>query len=255
MAREYKIRVPHELPDVTSEAVSGWLDSVMAGEGGGRLAADPGGGPVRISLSLDPEKVVAFANQRGEKTHVALRRLIASHIKIEPPEAKDEPETRAAADLPNKVLPRNLAYNETDFLSIIRGLDKGLALAYRRIYRLKDLEPAVTPAEDRKLAGAMAEVCNRRSPAWFVKNADLFRLAASSFTWSMAQTEQLDAQVMGARRKSQPESLEAREDAFMRANAGATEPAGEEKSPAAAAGIPQALIDVIDEPVQQEGQF
>jgi hypothetical protein len=248
--KEYKIRLPKDAPEVTSEAVAQWLDQAIADGTAAKLPADPGGGAARVSLSLDSEKVVSFANKKRERITVVLRRLIASRVKFELPPAKDEEtEERPAANLPDRVLPRKLSYDESDFLDVVRGMDKGLALVYRWIYSVKELKPAETPEADRKLAGAVAEVCNRRSPGWFVANADLFRLAATSFRWSMTQTELLDAQVRGAKRIKEPEGPK------ERVTGDVTAAAGEPSAQPGPESLAAAVIEHMGEPVQEEGQF
>ncbi len=263
MARDYKLRVPREIPEATSEAVSGWLD--QAAEQGGRLASDPGGGPVKISLSLDPAKVVALANKKRERVPVMLRRIIASHVRLEPvPVPEDEKtETRAADLLPDRVLPRKLSYEAEDFLDFIRGIDKGLALVYRQAYGLKELKPAETPEEDRKLAGALAECVNRRSPAWLLANADIVKLGITSFRWGLAQTEDLDARVRDAKAKAGTNGHAAAPIALAPEPAPRNRPAAPEPEPEpapqppAAAPSEMSMVDMahLDAPVQQEGEF
>lgn len=263
-AREYKLRVPREIPEATSEAVAAWLDEAIENgpsSRGGRLAADPGGGPVRVSLSLDPEKVVEFANKRRERVNVALRRLVASHVKLEPaPDPEESKETRTAEEakelLPERVLPRKLAYESKDFVGFVRTMDKGLAIAYRRIYSLKELKPAETPEEDRELAGALAEVCNRRSPAWMLANADLVKLGITSFRWGIAQTEDLDGRVRDSKSKNgkSPSSV-------ITLEAEAPEPATAQPTPtpapaaSASSAIAAEMQQHLEAPVQQEGEF
>lgn len=259
--REYRIRLPKELPDVTSDVVSAWLDQALADGDALRLPADPGGGAARVSLSLDRDKVLKLANARGEKPVPLLRRLIASHVHIDVPEPKEEWE-KSEAELPERVLPRKLSYDAEDFLRLIEAMDKGLAALYRRAYALKELKPAETPKEDRKLAEGMAEVANRRSPAWFVGNADLVRLAISAFSWSMAQTEQLDAQVReGKSAKAQePPAIEIAPPVAHEAGPPAPKP-GTAHAPARSPAAPGAELlspvqmEHIMEPVQLEGEF
>lgn len=261
-AREYKLRLPREVPEVTSETVAAWLDEAIDPEKKlARLPADPGGGPERISLSLDAAKVVDFANKRGEKVHVALRRLIASKVKIEPlaePEGKSGLTAAEAKEfLPERILPRKLAYEAEDFVDFVRTMDKGLAFTYRKVYRLEELKPAETPEEDRKLGAALAEVCNRRSPAWMLANADLVKLAVTSFRWSMAQTEDLDSRVRAAKPKNgkagnsdvvdvQPKAAEAE---------AATTPRASAASPSVSAAIAAEELQHMEAPVQVEGDF
>jgi hypothetical protein len=257
--REYKLRLPREIPEATSETVAAWLDE--ASESKTKLAADPGGGAVRISLSLDPEKVVAFANARREKVHVALRRLIASHVKIETaPEGEESPAAAEARELvPERILPRKLAYDAEDFIDFVHGADKGLAFVYRKVHRLDDLKPAETPAEDRKLAGAMAEVCNRRSPAWMLANADLVKLAMTSFRWGIAQTEDLD----GRAREGKSRAKENRAVINVSAVSAPAAPAesitpdtpAPPPSPMAKAAIAADEMQHLEAAVQQEGEF
>lgn len=261
MAREYKLRLPREVPEATSEAVAAWLEEAATGKG--HLPADPGGGPNRVSLSLDPAKVVEFANTRREKVHVALRRLIAAHVKIDPlPDPEAGAEKKSAAEdakelLPERVLPRKLSYESKDFVSFVRAMNKGLAFAYRRIYRLQELKPAETPEEDRELAGAMAEVCNRRSPAWILANADLVKLGISSFRWSMAQTEELDTRLRETKSNAgqaktavitiEPEAAESTPTPAPHSAAPASSPT--------AAAIGAEEMQHLEMAVQQEGEF
>jgi hypothetical protein len=250
MIREYKIRVPKDVPEATSENVQAWLDQALSE--GGRLALDPGGGPVRISLSLDREKLVKLANEKRDRVPVVLRRLIASHVAIEPKPA-EEPKAereRPDAELPERVLPRKLSYEAEDFLDFIHGADKALAMIYRRTYRLKELKPAETPTEDRKLAGALAEVCNRRSPAWMISNADLVRLAISSFRWSLAQTEDLDARVGESRKEPRPAAIAPTIEIPLAPEPQATPETIRQASEAAS--IERAHVEA---PVQVEGEF
>lgn len=259
--REYKLRVPREIPEATSEAVAAWLDEAIAPDKKfPRLPADPGGGPERISLSLDPTKVVDFANKAKEKTHLALRRLIASKVKIEPlpeTEAKPGPSAAEARELlPEKILPRKLAYESKDLVGFVRAIDKGLARVYRGVYGLKELKPAETPEEDRELATALAEVCNRRSPAWMLANADLVKLAVSSFRWGIAQTDDLDSRVLEYKPNGHkihdvvPQAAEPVKPPQVSVPAPAAS-----QSPAAAAAIAAEEMQHIEAPVQQEGDF
>ena len=249
--KEYKIRVSKELPEVTSESVTAWLDQAIAQ--GGKLASDPGGGPVRISLSLDSEKVVGFANKKRERVVIALRRLIASNVKLDPmPEREESAQGKAEVSdlIPDRVLPRKLSYEAEDFLDFIRGMDKGLALVYRRAYKLKELKPAETPSEDRKLASALAECANRRSPAWMLANADLVRLGISSFRWSIAQTEDLDSRVRNSEKNPGLPMMQLRE-AVPAAQPPAPAPGAPAPAEVSAADVEAAL----DASVQQEGHF
>jgi hypothetical protein len=76
--KEYKLRVCSEVPEATSEAVSGWLDDAL--KTSAPLVGDPGGGEAFCNLSLDEQKVAELANRHGCKPNVALRRLIASVV-------------------------------------------------------------------------------------------------------------------------------------------------------------------------------
>lgn len=257
--REYKLRVPREIPEATSENVAAWLSETQ--ESKGALAADPGGGPVRISLSLDPAKVLEFANARRERVHVALRRLIASHVKLEPlPDTDEKPERPSAAEakelLPERVLPRKLAYEAKDFVGFVRAMDKGLALTYRKIYRLDELKPAETADEDRELAGALAEVCNRRSPAWMLANADLVKLGITSFRWGMAQTEDLDGRVRETKpRNGKAPVITLEQPAEAAAPSPTSTPASAVPHPSTASAIAAEEMQHLESPVQQEGEF
>lgn len=197
--RQYKIRMAADVPEATSANVTAWLEEAI--EKDSRLSADPGAGPALIGLTLDAEKVLALANKKRERVPIILRRLIASHVEL--PAGNDEKEKSAGAVaaemLPDKVLPRKLAYETEDMLPIVKGLDKGLAMAYRRVYGLKELGTAQTDEEDRNLASAMAETANRRSPAWLIQNADLFKLTISAVRWTMAQTDELEKAVVEKR--------------------------------------------------------
>jgi hypothetical protein len=256
---EYKLRLPREVPEATSENVARWLEQISTHGYIGVFAADPGGGPVRVSLSLDAAKVVEFANVRREKVHVALRRLIASNVKIEP--LPDREEARSSHDeakelLPEKILPRKLAYESKDFVGFVRAMDKGLAVAYRRIYKLEELKPAETPEEDRDLAAALAEVCNRRSPAWMLANADLVKLGVTSFRWGIAQTEDLDGRV----REKKPNGRKAHISDVVNVSPEAAEAATPTtQAPSSAAAPPSSIgaeeMQHINAPVQQEGEF
>lgn len=251
--REYKLRLPAPVVEATTANVGAWIDQAL--EKGVTLSADPGAGPEMISLRLDPKKVVDLANQKRERVPVMLRRLIASHVDV--PAAEEEKGKSAGAIaaelLPEKVLPKKLSYEEEDFLTLVRGLDKGLAGIYRRAYGLKELAAASTPEEDRKLASAMAECANRRSPQWMLVNADLVKLAFTSFRWGMAQTDELDKATADAR------AAKARTNGH-RAPAVAIPspaPAGDKTEPAPADGVvvPAALAEHMEGPVQQEGDF
>lgn len=262
-AREYKLRLPREVPEATSETVAAWLEEALDPEKKfPRLPADPGGGPVRISISLDPTKVVDFANKAKEKKHIALRRLIASKVKIEPvPESETKSDRPSAAEakelLPERVLPRKLSYESEDFLGFVQGMDKGLAFTYRKFYKMKELKAAETPEEDRKLAGALAEVCNRRSPAWMLANADLVKLAVSSFRWAIAQTEDLDGRVLEKKSNGHKSPIDVVPQA-----AGPVKPpqvsvpaSAAPRSPAEAARIAADELQHMEAPVQLEGEF
>lgn len=257
MAREYKLRLPREVPEATSENVAQWIEQAATAKG--KLAADPGGGPVRISLSLDQAKVVEFANDSREKVYVALRRLIATHAKIEPIEEGKGSGAAAEAKehLPEKLLPRNLRFEAEDFLDFVQGGDKVLAFLYRRVYRVSDLKPAETPAEDRKLCDALAEVVNRRSPRILLENADLARLGVRSVRWAMAQTESLDARVMQAKSRNGSAArvitIEPESQVVHGAEVEPTSP--DTPAPAPSSSIVAEELQNLEEPVQQEGEF
>lgn len=110
--------------------------------------------------------------------------------------------------LPGKVLPKKLEYKEADLLPVVRGLDSGMVLLYRRIYGLPELTAARTPEADRELASAMAECVNRRSPDWLLANADLVKLTFSFVRWSFAQTDELEKQVSAAKEKARKQKAE-----------------------------------------------
>lgn len=244
-ARQFKVRMTVSPAEANSENVRAWIEEALA-DNSKRLAADPGPGPERVTLSVDGEQVAELANRKRERIPVLLRRLIATHITI--PDADPEKPSKAdaaAESIPDRILPLKLRYEETDFLPIVETMDAGLAMAYRRIYALKGIETQRTPESDRKLAVAMAECVNRRSPKWLLENADLFRLLVSSIRWGFAQTEALEKAV-------------AEEKARRKAAEIPTEIAGRK--------IAESPVDVtrdpIDEeilhlgaPVQREGQF
>lgn len=243
MPRDYKIRMAVEVPEATSANVSAWIEEAL--KDGTTLKADPGAGPETIALRLDAEKVVALANKKHERVPVMLRRLIATRCNLPAAEPKEKSAGAIAADaLPDKVLPRKLQYEPEDFLKIVRGMDRGLAMAYRRIYRLTELAAAQTPEEDRDLATAMAECANRRAPKWMVENADLVKLTFELIHWTSAQTEDLE--------KRATEQREPRLSKLRTVNS-KTEPA-REQPPAAASPI-DALLESMTEPVQGEGEF
>lgn len=246
---DYKVRMPAEVAEATSANVTAWIEQAL--EGDARLAPDPGAGPALIALRLDSEKLLELANRRREKLPVVLRRLIASHVNLPPAEEETKGKSAgatAAELLPDKVLPRKLAYTAEDLLPIVRGLDKGLAMAYRRVYGLKELDPAQTVEEDRDLACAMAECANRRSPKWLIENADLAKLTVSLVRWTMAQTDQLDKNVEEAKAEKIPKLaiVAPRESPAAAAPAEPTETA-----PTTADDV----ADGINEPVQAEGEF
>jgi hypothetical protein len=199
--KEFKIRICSEVPEATSEAVSGWLDEAL--KTGASLAADPGGGEAFCNLSLDEGKVTELANRHGCKANVALRRLIAGNVSLATVESSKKKSAGAVmADvLPGKVLPKRLEYKEADMLPLVRGLDSGMVLLYRQIYGLEELRAAQTPEADRELAGAMAECINRRAPEWLLANADLVKVTFSFARWSFAQTDELEKQVVAAKEK------------------------------------------------------
>lgn len=249
---EYKIRMTVQPAEATSANVKAWLEEALADDSK-RIASDPGPGEERVGLRVDREKIIELANKKGERVPVMLRRLIATHVTIPgaPKEKQSAGAAAAAADLiPDRVLPRKLCYDETDFLPIVETMDSGLAMAYRRIYGLKAIETQKTPSDDRKLAVAMAECVNRRSPEWLLQNADLFRLLTSALRWGFAQTEALEKCVEEERAK--------------RKAAGLPEvPLHAEKKPApvaAAAPAPgepseQEINDHLFATAQREGQF
>jgi hypothetical protein len=57
--KEFKLRICSEVPEATSEAVSGWLEEAL--KTGTSLAADPVGWEAFCNLSLDDEKVADLA--------------------------------------------------------------------------------------------------------------------------------------------------------------------------------------------------
>jgi hypothetical protein len=208
--KEFKLRFYSEVPDATSEAVSAWLDDAL--KTGASLATDPGGGEAFCNLSLDEQKVAELANRHGCKSNVALRRLIASKASlaaVESPKRKNVG-TMAAELLPGKVLPKRLEYKEADLFPLVRGLDSGMVLLYRQIYGLPELTLARTAEADRELASSMAEAVNRRSPEWLLANADLVKLTFSFVRWSLAQTDELEKQVIAAKEKARKKADEGR---------------------------------------------
>jgi len=210
--KEFKLRLRSEIPEATSETVAGWLDEAL--KDGASLAADPGGGEAFVNVTLDESKVAELANRHGSKPPVALRRLIASHVSVPAGEARKKSAGAVAAELlPGKVLPRKLEYKEADLLPLVRGLDSGMTLLYRRIYGLPELTAARTPEADRELASAMAECVNRRSPEWLLGNADLVKLTVSFVRWSFAQTDELDKQTKALREKAAKKTAENRASA------------------------------------------
>jgi hypothetical protein len=244
--REFKVRITKAPSEASSENVRAWVAEALA-DNSKRLASDPGAGEEKLTLRVDSEQITELANRKQERIPVLLRRVIASHVTI-PDAEKGEKKSAAAvaADLiPDRVLPLKLRYDETDFIPIVESMDSGLAMAYRRIYKIKDIETARTPEADRKLAVAMAECVNRRSPKWLLENADLFRLLTSSLRWSFAQTEALEKNVADekARRHSAevPSVVAGRKVAEMPAQP-SEETIAEE-------------VEHLGEPVQREGQF
>lgn len=206
--KEYKLRICSEVPEATSETVAGWLEDAL--RTGASLAGDPGGGEAFCNLSLDEQKVAELANRQGCKPNVALRRLIASKVSLA---AVESPKKKSAGGmmaeiLPGKVLPKKLEYNEADLLPVVRGLDSGMVLLYRRIYGLSELTAARTPEADRELASAMAECVNRRSPEWLLANADLVKVTVSLVRWSFAQTDELEKQVSAAKEKARKQKAD-----------------------------------------------
>jgi hypothetical protein len=200
--KEFKIRICSAVPEATSEAVSGWLDAAL--KTGASLAADPGGGEAFCNLSLDEGKITELANRHGAKPNVVLRRLIASNVSLAAAESPKKKSAGAvvAEVLPGKVLPKRLEYKDADMLPLVRGLDSGMVLLYRQIYGLEELTAASTPEADRELAGALAEVLNRRSPEWLLANADLVKLTFAGVRWSFEQTAELDKQIVAAKEKA-----------------------------------------------------
>lgn len=199
--KEYKLRICSEIPEATSDTVAGWLDDAL--KTGASLASDPGGGEAFCNLSLDEQKVAELANRHGCKQSVALRRLVAGKVSLPAVESKKQSAGAMMADiLPGKVLPKKLEYKEADLLPLVRGLDSGMVLLYRRIFDLPELTAARTPEADRELASAMAECVNRRSPEWLLANADLVKVSFSLVRWSFAQTDELEKQVRAAKDKS-----------------------------------------------------
>jgi hypothetical protein len=252
MQRDYKVRVPADVAEATSANVTAWIEQALASDG--KLDADPGAGPATIALRLDSEKLLELANRKRERVPVVLRRLIASHVNL--PHAEEETKGKsagaAAAELlPEKVLPRKLAYTTEDLLSVVKTLDKGLAFAYRRVYGLKDLAPGETAAEDRDLASAMAECANRRSPKWLLENADLAKLTFSLVRWTMAQTDQLDKNVEETKEARPQLAVVASRETAAAPAADSPEAFPERTRPPEPADIEGA----IDEPVQVEGEF
>jgi hypothetical protein len=241
MPRDYKIRVGREVPEATSQNVAAWIEEVL--QNGTTLLPDP----ATIALRLDSEKVVELANKKRERVPVMLRRLIATKADLPPEYEKKSAGAAAAELLPDKVLPRKLAFTTEDFLKIVHGMDKGMVIAYRRIYGMKDLEAAQTAEEDRELASAMAECANRRSPKWLIENADLAKLAFSLMHWTAAQTEQLE-QAAVEENKKRPAAPAAQ-------NGKSPQPELEEPSSAPIPGAAEILAAHAMEPAQQEGEF
>ena len=227
-----------EVAEATSANVTAWIEEAL--KDGATFKADPGAGPETIALRLDPEKVVALANKKHERVPVMLRRLIATRCNLPPAEQKEKSAGAVASEaLPDKVLPRKLQYEPEDFLKIVHGMDKGLAMAYRRVYGLKELAAAETPEEDRDLATAMAECANRRAPKWMVENADLVKLTFCLIHWTTAQTDDLERSVAEQRPRAPKE------------RAPNPKPAETERP----ASPTDALLETMAEPVQLEGEF
>jgi hypothetical protein len=244
--RDYKIKMLQDVGDATSPNVTAWIEEALS-DSGGRLAPDPGPGPISLALRLDEKKVLELANKKRERIAVILRRVIASHVDLPPAEERREKSAGAMAAefLPEKILPAKLAYTPEDMLVLVEGMDSGLVLAYRKVYGLDELEPAQTFKEDRELAAAMAESANRRSPKWLLENADLAKLTFTMVRWTMAQTKQLEKNAKETKKRPrQFEVLKPREQTAAAGDApAASEPSNETDS----------LL--TDEPVQTEGQF
>lgn len=238
---EYKLRMPIAVAEATSANVTAWIEDALAN--GITLKADPGAGRESIALRLDKEKVIALANKKNEREHVVLRRLLATKCDLPPAEPKEKSAgTLAAEVIPDKILPVKLRYTPEDCLKVVRGMDKGLAWAYRKGYGLKELPAAETPEENRELATQMAECVNRRAPKWAVENADLLKLGFAFIGWGTAQADDLDRRVAD-QRGPRPPKLKV------------VTPAKPAEEVSQTQGPAEVESDIFAEPVQLEGQF
>lgn len=246
-ARDYKIRIAVKPAEATSENVALWIDEAL--KNGGALRADPGAGDQMIALRLDTANLMELANKKNERVHVLLRRLIATRCDL-PPAEKEEHSAGAvaAAALPDPVLPAKLRYTAEDFIDFVRGMDKSLAMLYRKGYGVKELTAVDTAEEDRNLAEKMAEAANRRAPKWMIENADLLKLTFALVRWTNAQTDELDRQVTEHRsRRPAPGS-----PILLKPVKPESPENAEPQPPEETAAVNVAMSD---EPVQQEGQF
>lgn len=189
---EFKLRLKGEPVGVTSELVSQWLDSAL--KDGVALAADPGGGEYFLNVTADSEKLEALAQRAGCKPSVALRRLVATNAQIPTAEASVKMKLPRVGELPPRTMPKPVQMTADDLVPGVRMLNRGVALVY-------GVDPALTPQEDRELGAALAEVMNRRSPAWLISNGDLIKATLTFGRWSMAQTSALDAKLKEKRER------------------------------------------------------
>ncbi len=174
--KTYSVRVPQSAPDVNSDQVSTWLDEQA--ESSSALALDPGAGPKVLRLTLDRAKVEQGAEAAGESEAVFLRRLLATRADLKPEPRETESE-KTAAERPRPraiVLPPRLRLSAEQMAPAVSAFDHFQAFAISRAMKTPEAMTSARLNEEERtqLAGAAAELANRRAPAWLIENIDLF---------------------------------------------------------------------------------
>ena len=79
----YTVKVPPQWAGINSSRAREWLRSYFVHPV--ELLPDPGGGDRVLRLTLDERMVVALSRRSGDVPAIALRRLLAAHIRELPP--------------------------------------------------------------------------------------------------------------------------------------------------------------------------
>jgi len=177
--KTYTVKVSKDAPNFSAEQIAGWLDEQIASNAA--LAPDPGSGEKSLRLTLERAKVEQAAKAAGEtESAVFLRRLLGARGNLKPEERKEEAPAEQKPRPKEAVLPPRLRLNADQLAPVVAAYDHLQAFAISRAMRAPEAMSAArfTPEEREQLAGATAELANRRAPEWLVQNIDVVGFAS-----------------------------------------------------------------------------